>query len=114
MSHVADVILVADTYLGGDWAKDRLGPINAWLAENHHRRGLVSAEDPSLPPYWYGGGKSLQCEVAIGAFNYLAIPDFLAFLRSFPWTEDDGTTQVLIKDEQQAGFTLHDIHTTED
>jgi hypothetical protein len=44
--------------------------------------GFVSVENEQLPRHWYGGGKYLECELAIGAFNYLDVDGLIQHLCS--------------------------------
>lgn len=113
MSKVTNVILVADTF-SGDWVTQRMEPINAWLREHANAQYLVHVDDPELPVGWYGGSKMLECEMAIGAFNYLDLDAFLEFLRNDPslhWNQiEDGTTQLLVLGQDDTRFTLHDVY----
>ena len=63
MSYVTNVIL----NLGLE-NYDRLDDVNAFF---DNQRGFVSLEHDSLPAGWYGGNKSLEVELSVGAFNYL-------------------------------------------
>ena len=45
-------------------------------------KGFVSVEDEQLPRHWYGGGKYLECELAIGAFNHLDVEGLVRHLCS--------------------------------
>lgn len=120
MSHVTDVVLLQSAYLG-DWEKARLPLINRFF-DPDGINGLVSVDDESLLSTsedgrkikWYGGGKALQCNIAIGAFNNLDIDAFLLFLRGeIPWGCDDGTCQLLIKDEHDIRFSMHEIYSAD-
>jgi hypothetical protein len=59
------------------------------------RPGLVAVNDPSLPKYWYGGGKVLECDLAIGAFNYLEFDEFVDYLKTLDWDTRHGAVQLI-------------------
>jgi hypothetical protein len=104
----------------GDWQKERLDLVNAFLAEPPVGN-LVSVDDPrtfiqldagKLIHPWYGGFKHLECEMAIGTANHLDLEKFVAFLKSdIPWNDSyDGTCQLLAKEQETYRFKLIDIY----
>lgn len=43
--------------------------------------GFVFVKDSRLPEAWYGGNKYLECDLAIGAFDHLALDGLVKHLR---------------------------------
>lgn len=83
MSHVTNVVLWCSVEDAGDdepWALLNLPQINAWL-EAH------VAPPQSLIPVDHvaSGAKPMEVSISAGAFNYLNLPDFIAFLRTLHW-----------------------------
>lgn len=107
MSHVADTILMCsvmeETQEVADYRELGLCPplaaLNAWLDEAG-KGSLVYVSR------YAGGNKALQSIVAIGAFNYLDIPRFVAYARSLQW-EDPDSAQLAIKDEHDEVYKLY-------
>lgn len=66
MSVVTNAILYYPSFV----ALDFLAKVNEFFTADG-RSGFVSVKDSKLPVHWYGGGKNLECELAIGAFNHL-------------------------------------------
>jgi hypothetical protein len=73
MSQVTNLIL---TFSAQEHSEARVKEINAFFTDETDNGGLVSADDPKFTSKWYGGGKCLECEVLIGAFNYLREQEF--------------------------------------
>lgn len=107
MSSVADVFVLAPTSAFED--TDLLDQINAFFPEG--RPGLRE-----IPQAVIGGGKAMQASVAAGAFNYLDIPAFIAHCRRIDWKrlEPWGYVQLLLKDENDAGFGLVEVYRVPD
>jgi hypothetical protein len=76
MSHVTDVMLLWSADVEG--AQRVLTAVNRYFTKDG-MAGLVHYDTPARG--WQGGNKAMQCEVAMGAFNYLDIPDFIFFYR---------------------------------
>lgn len=109
MSRVTDTILVTGGgHLDGSF-EDTLSAIGSYLASRGQCRGLVAVDANELPPGWYGGSRFLQCDVAIGAYDHLDLPSFLAFLRGMPWTKEHNAVQLLAKQDHEFFFTLYEI-----
>lgn len=119
MSRVANVALLQSSFLG-DWQAERLDRVNAFLRGVLLVGSLVSVDDPRIAietpngpvKPWYGGVKFLECEMAVGALNYVEIEEFVRFLKtSIPWDESiDGTCQLLVKEQETYRFQLLDIY----
>ena len=69
------------------------------------QRGFVSLKDPTLPRNWHGGSQSLECEMAVGAFNYLDLDGLTTHLRNLDW-EASESVQLFVKDQQDDKFRL--------
>ncbi|HEX8035687.1 MAG TPA: hypothetical protein VF510_17650 [Ktedonobacterales bacterium] len=107
MSWVTNTILVF-----GDGQQEPLDKVNAFFREGPgHGPGFVSVEDTSLPQHWYGGGKNLECSLALGAFNNLdikALVDHLCAL-CLAGALDDERTQLLLRDQEEDKFHVINI-----
>lgn len=109
MSYVCDTILALPT-LDNEELDPLLVKVNAFFGD---RPGLVSVKDNTLPEYWWGGSKCLQCSLCIGAFNYLDIDALVAHLRSLDWGDEGDYIkphlQLILKDEHDDRFRTIDI-----
>jgi hypothetical protein len=110
MSVVTNVILAWGS-MDDIESKEVLDQINAYLnnqEDQFQERGLVSVEDDSLPSGWYGGTKYLECSLAIGAFNYLHLSEFVEFLKSFNWEKyrTANAVQLMILEENEYAFKI--------
>ena len=74
--------------------------INAWLKSKE----LGSLKN--LSSHMATGGKMCQSYVYGGSFNYLPIEEFKEFFFSRSWKEP-GFVQLLLNDEEDMCFTLH-------
>jgi hypothetical protein len=89
---------------------DCVQQVNEWLAEQGCERGLVSVEDPSLPPDWYvTTSKGFVAEAAVGVFSTLDVDGLVAYLRRQPWTEDSFYAQLCFKRPTDSAFQLRQI-----
>lgn len=103
MSYVTNVILT----FGPEWAtedeqaKSNMQKINDWLCENNCGafRFPLGAIDAAV-----GGTKSLDCEIFVGAFNYLNVEGFadLVFSLSWEWPDE---VQILVKNQDADLFS---------
>lgn len=107
MSRVTNVIL-AHGDLGNPEA--RTEQINKFFAneDGSPGGGFVHVEDKGLPNGWYGGTKFLECELLLGAFNYLNLDKLIAHLRTIQWTFPDNV-QLIVKGQDDDRFTTIDI-----
>lgn len=62
---------------------------------------------------WYGGSKCLQTDVAIGAFNYFDLSEFIAHLKTIPW-EYPECVQLIISEEDDETFRIIGLQDSED
>ena len=121
MSHVTEIIFIQSFYLSDSWESNRLGLINQYLMKRYNGCHLISTRDLRIEirlspnhtqgDVFTGGGRGMSSHVALGAFNHLDIPAFLDFLRTgMPWDpEIDAGCQVMLLDEHDAKYTLHEI-----
>lgn len=109
MSHVADIILTTPIEDGGK--KDGDSP-NVDVLINYLRVEYHLEERPKSPlekvDGHAGGDKAMQCDVFIGAINYLDINGFIEVFKSIKW-EYPEDIQLLIKDEHDDKFKLYEI-----
>jgi hypothetical protein len=100
MSVVTDVIL---HYPHDD--EEFLSRVNTFFPANV--RGFVSVEDKPLPDAWYGGGKYLECSLAIGAFNHLDLQALIDHICQIdhPLTN----TQLFIMEQEEERFKIINI-----
>lgn len=103
MSNVTNAILVMSLV---DEEEGSLERANAFFG--NRQRGFISVTGTELPPGWYGGEKSLECCLAIGAFNFLNVDELKAHLRTVNWWEPQ-SVQLLTMDQEEdlfASWTL--------
>jgi hypothetical protein len=109
MSWVTDVLLTisVEERLDDDTNKflkscEALDNINAWLKQGEH--GKLD----ELSIHAKSGGKSMQCYVYGGAFNYMKVDEFVTLVLSQTWKQPE-SVMLLIKDENDETFTVHQI-----
>ncbi|MFH1739631.1 MAG: hypothetical protein ABIH23_11535 [bacterium] len=95
MSYVADTILTIGLMKDFD-ESEYVDAINGWLKEN----GFGTFREISE---YCGGGKALQADLWVGAFNYLDVDGLVSFCRNLKWPED-ATPQLFIKNENDDYF----------
>ncbi len=79
---------------------EALDNINDWFVKMGH------ADLDVLSQGIQSAGYMLQCDVYGGAFNLLKIDEFVLLVLSQKWKRPD-SVMLLIKDEEQAVFTVH-------
>ena len=82
--------------------------INEFFIHAGYKRGLVSIEDESLPPGWYGGNKPFEAEVLVGAFNFLETESFIAHVQTISWKER-ASVQVFLQGQSDPKFRVYDF-----
>lgn len=103
MSVVTDTILLYGLGDGEDFGRLLVARVNEFFGEY---RGFVHVEEGS----WHGGTMALQCNVAIGAFNYLHLDELREHLRVIDWAaEGVSWVQLCYQLEQEEGFRLEEI-----
>lgn len=70
---------------------------------------IASVKDERLPQPWYGGTRRLECNILIGAYNYLDLEAFLAFLREEVNWEAPDLVQLFVKEQADMKFRLIDL-----
>ena len=94
MSHVTDVILIDSGINEKRFFRD----IDTWF-QVRYNSSLHRLDKEA------GGNEVMQCDVYMGAFNYMDIEEFIEFFNFLKWNDHEGI-QLLIKDEHDDGFTL--------
>ena len=83
----------------------KVDDVNLFFTKSGYERGLISIEDDSLPPRWYGGNKPFEVEVLVGAFNFLEIDRFITYLQSLAWANRD-SVQLFVQEQEEAKFRI--------
>jgi hypothetical protein len=81
---------------------EALDNINLWLRD--HKQGKLD----EISEHVFSGGKAMQCLVYGGAFNFLQTDEFIKVVLSQAWKMPQAV-QLLIKQEEEAAFTMHTI-----
>lgn len=108
MSFVTNIILHMSTIEEED---ERIKEVNAYFSpENNYGisdRPLIGLDDTELLPRgWYGGTKYLECELYVGAYNYLNLEAFLKHLSTaVKWSEPQNV-QVFVKEQNYDKFKV--------
>jgi hypothetical protein len=115
MSSVTNIILHYTELTGENGDYNALPTINTFLREQmSYKKGLVAVGDSQLPKYWYGGGRALECDLTIGAFNYFDVERFVEYLKTLPWCTRHNCVQLLYMEQEQAWFRSVMIHEVEE
>ena len=96
MSQVSNIIV---TYSVAE-PSSRIEDVNLYFSRIGYERSLVSIEDPNLPAGWYGGNKPFECEVLVGAFNFLNANGFVSHLKTIPWIERNSVQVFLLAQDR--------------
>jgi hypothetical protein len=83
----------------------RIAEVNKYFLEKD-TKPLISIEAPARG--WYGGDKYLECNLYLGAFNYLYLGEFVAHLKSLSW-EEPGSLQAIVKEQGDDNFRIIDV-----
>jgi hypothetical protein len=110
MSQVTNVILTALEYSEPEELQNK---VNQYFGEHGDEYGFVHSDNVkdfnnynTIP--WYGGSKSLEADVLIGAFNYLNLQDLIIFLRSIQW-DNPPLVQLIVKEQEDDLFRIINI-----
>jgi hypothetical protein len=107
VSVVTNVVLVYGLVSGG--GDDEFEPLQAINLLND-RGNLVHVEDPRLPKCWFCNGKTLECNVAVGAFNYLHLEEWLDGMKGIDFSQwDCRFVQLLVMEQDDGCFRLVDV-----
>ena len=87
----------------------KIKEVNAFFGERENP--LVGLREQPLPRGWYGGSKYLECNIYVGAFNYLDLVRFLKHINSIQWDEPQDV-QLFVKEQNDTRFKL--IHGVEE
>ena len=95
MSHVTDIIVIDS----GFNYQEHFKKIKKWLQGRYDTCSLYHVAGRA------GGNKVMQCDVLMGAFNYMNVDEFITYLNSLNWDNLYGI-QLLIKDEHDERFSF--------
>lgn len=70
---------------------------------------IVSVDDEALPMGWYGGGKMLEVEIFIGAYNHLDLNALLEYMREKIVWVDPEMVQLFVKEDDDFKFRIIDL-----
>lgn len=100
MSYVTNVILATWIDDGGsDDKHPNVNILNAWLEKRWGKLTQVNQLATN------NSGKVMECDIFMGAFNYLDVEGFVAAFRAIPW-EMPESAQLLMKTEQEKQFKM--------
>lgn len=101
---VTNVILATPVYMEDELSRIT-EEINTFF---NNQKGLVSCDDKNITKHWYGGSKSLEAEVFVGAFNYIDLQEFIYHLKNnVDWGETYGElVQLIVKEQEDEGFKI--------
>lgn len=105
MSEVTNLIITTSL---SENANEVMNKMKSFSVNKNEFR-IVSVADNSLPPCWYGGSKSLECNVFIGAYNYLDVIALLEFMRDEMQWKDPGSVQIIIQGQFDTKFKIIDL-----
>lgn len=76
---------------------------------------LVHVEDAGLPGCWFCNGKTLEVNLAVGAFNGLPLRDWIDAMRRIDFESYHcGFVQLMIQDQESTGFGIVNVWTGDD
>jgi polynucleotide 5'-kinase involved in rRNA processing len=101
MSWVSNCVL---SFSATERATERLEEVNRFFKEPE--KGFVSVDDVRLPKGWYGGGKSLETPLYVGAFDFLPEQKFIAYLADGVKWQVPESVQLIIKRENDDVFEV--------
>jgi len=101
MSYVTNIILNLGTL---EEHEERMREVNAFF-EKEGKRGLVLMDEGDAPRYWQGGSKAMECWIAMGGFNYLALNDFQEHLKSLKWSFPEDM-QLIYKEQDDDTWSI--------
>lgn len=106
MSLVTNVVC-AFGLTGSERDHELLAAINATCNAGR----LVHVEDDTLPDGWFCNGKTLEVNLAVGAFNYLNLREWVdAMRRDILFAEFDCRfVQLIVQDQESDGFGIIEV-----
>lgn len=110
MSSVQNVILTSSIGVVGDKLDEVNKLINSLptVTKGEGLKLLNDTDDEQISSY--GGTKALEADVAVGAFNYLPLKDFIIGLREiFKDTDPYDVVQLIYNDQNDTGFRITTI-----
>lgn len=100
MSVVTDTILTFDV---GEDEDAAIAAVNQALLESCQGFVLTSAHEPQEAVS--GGGKYLQINIALAAFNYVSDEDLIAAVRGYGWRDPDCVHIFVNREHDESGFS---------
>jgi hypothetical protein len=104
---VSDVTNLIFAFSGVDEDLRKMDEVNTYFVDKG-TKPLVSVDDERLPRAWYGGSKSLECELYLGAFNHLDLDEFIKHVRTISWRVPE-CVQIIVKEQEDMKFTIIDL-----
>ncbi len=111
MSNVTNLLI----HIWSDDEAERVNQIQECIEKStsYPGRPLVAVDDRKLPVGWYGGNKSLECSLYIGAYNYLLLDEFVEQLTAIQWTDRE-VVQLLVMEQEEMEFKIISIKSWKD
>ena len=104
MSDVTNIIFALSIV---DVDRGKMDEVNTYFVDKGIKP-LVSVKDERLPRAWYGGSKSLEAELYLGAFNHLDLDEFIKHVRTISWRFPE-SVQIIVKEQEDMKFTIIDL-----
>lgn len=67
---------------------------------------IESVHSSALKSNWYGGNKKLECNLFIGAYNYLPLDELIEFMKTDMSWDDIETVQIMVKEPNDDRFRI--------
>lgn len=104
MSVVTDIVLLTAIDDGGiEDEHPNVDLLNNWIQANHGPAETLKKVDQHG-----GGNKAMQCDVFVGAVNFLDVPGLIEAFMVTPWDMPE-CAQLLLKEEQEERFKLYQM-----
>ncbi|MBD0284876.1 MAG: hypothetical protein ICV79_05550 [Flavisolibacter sp.] len=105
MSKVTNLIITFSTLEDDDVIIQSLKSFNY----NGQPFEIASVKDKNLPESWYGGNRKLECNVLIGAYNYIDLNELIEFMKKAITWEAPEYVQIIVKEHNDFKFRLIDV-----
>jgi hypothetical protein len=103
VSVVTDIILVTAIEDGGfDGQHPNVDKMNEWFQARYRGARLVKVDQHG------GGNKAMQCDVFMGAINFLDVDALLAAFKAIEWQQHE-SVQLMLKQEHEERFTAYQM-----
>ena len=104
MSSVTNIILACSVLEKDDILNQEFKK----LVYNGTPFNIVSVNSDQLKKAWYGGTKYLECNLYIGAYNYMDLEKLITDLKKIKW-EDPDFVQLIVKLQDDDKFKIIDL-----